>query len=606
MRKNAYPHWQITDLPSSLFVLSILILFTYGILFRAPYSGFDFSTGDGRVMWIFVQQEPSLQKDDILVRVGDILWTDYKNDARQPLFENVKAGEIVEIVVMRNGVELTIPWKMPGFNDVEFDGRVFNIWGLAYIFWIFGAVTQLTIRPRNELSRLFIAINYLTALWLIFGSLSSWHIWESSILLHVATWLMLPVYLHLSWVFPRPFKATSKTAWFIFYAVCAAFALAETVQVLPRNLYALIFLAALAGSILLQILHFIRQPDQRRDISLLSFFILIALTPSIVFSFLVTKDKIPDLAPVALFALPLMPLAIFYIVQRRRLGGLEMRINRMISLYTYMILFGTAVILYGTYLETLDLIAEKFFFMAGVYTITTTFIAVTCFPAFQKFVERRFFGITLPYQNLQETYSSRITTSTSMPNLLQLLEDEVFPSLLVRQYAFLQVFNGELKTLLAKNIDTEQFSQKCRIDELTAQAGKFFPDILHCDWVRLILPLKVGDRFLGFWLLGQRDPDDHYPQAEIPILQSLANQTVIALSNIQHAEQLRKMYQADIERNEKERMHLALELHDSILNELAVLRASVNEAGLPRNSKPPTRRSPTVCARSSVTCARRC
>jgi len=98
--------------------------------------------------------------------------------------------------------------------------------------------------------------------------------------------------------------------------------------------------------------------------------------------------------------------------------------------------------------------------------------------------------------------------------------------------------------------------------------------------MRLILPLKVGDSFIGFWLLGRRDPDDNYPQAELPILQSLANQTAIALSNILHAEQLRKMYQSDIERYEKERMSLALELHDSVLNELAVLRTNLNEPNL--------------------------
>jgi len=70
MRKNTYPHWQIIDLPSSLFVLSILIIFTYGILFRAPYSGFDFSTGDGRIKETYIQQEPTLLAGDILVRVG--------------------------------------------------------------------------------------------------------------------------------------------------------------------------------------------------------------------------------------------------------------------------------------------------------------------------------------------------------------------------------------------------------------------------------------------------------------------------------------------------------------------------------------------------------
>jgi signal transduction histidine kinase len=580
MRKNIYPHWQITDLPSSLMVFFALAFFTYGILFRAPYSGFDFNTGDGRVLGTFIQQEPSLQAGDILVRIGDVLWVDYKKDARLPFFENVEAGEIVEIVVMRNGTELTIQWKMPGFNEVEFDARVFNIWGLAYIFWIFGATTQVTIRPRNESSRLFIAANYLTALWLIFGSFSATHLWESSILLHVATWLLFPVYLRLFWVFPRPFRELPKTAWFLFYGVCVAFAIAEFAQALPRNLYSLIFLVTLAGCILLAILHFIQQPDQRRNMSLLIFSTVVAFTPSIVFSVLVTKQRMPDLGPAALLALPLMPLAFFYIIQRRTLRGLELRVNRIFSLYTYMILFGIALILYVIYLGTLNLIAETLFFAGSAYTLATTLIATIGFPAFQKFVEKRFFGIKLPYQNLQESYSNRIITSASMPGLLQLLEDEVFPSLLVRQYAFMQVFNGNLKTPLVKNVNAEQLPSGIGIEELTSQMGIYLPDTFPVGWIRLILPLKVGDSFIGFWLLGQRDPDDYYPQAEIPILQSIANQTAIALSNILHAEQLRKIYQSDIERYEQERMHLALELHDSVLNEFAVLRAYLDENNL--------------------------
>ena len=67
MRKNIFPRWQITELPFSLLVLFILVWFTYGILFKAPYSGFDFNTSDGQVSEIFVkpEQEPSLQAGDI-------------------------------------------------------------------------------------------------------------------------------------------------------------------------------------------------------------------------------------------------------------------------------------------------------------------------------------------------------------------------------------------------------------------------------------------------------------------------------------------------------------------------------------------------------------
>lgn len=583
MRKDAPTRWQIADLPFSILVLLVLVWFTFGILFRAPYSGFYFSPTSGKVTATYASQsqEPRLLPGDILLKIGEVSFSEYKQDGRVALFKDARAGDVVPIVVARDGVELTIPWVFPGLIREEFNARLFNIWWLAYIFWFFGSLGQLLIRPRDRRWLLFLAANYLTALWLILGSLSSWHIWESSVLLRSVTWLIFPVYLHLHWIFPRPFMELPKVVWTLFYGLSFSFAVAELLQAPPRNWYALTFMFTLVGSIGLQIVHFLRHSDHRRDVFLVAFSVFIALFPSIGLSLMTVVGRVSATAPIGLFSLPFMPLAYFYVIYRRQLGGLEVRANRLLSLYAYLILFATALIAFVTYLGSLRLSTEPLIFAGSIYTLTTTYVAITAFPVFQSFMERRFFGVRLPYRNLQETFSSRITTSVSMPNLLQLLETEVFPSLLVRQYAFLQVDNGGVKILLTKNAGAEELTHKCRMEELTAREGKVYTDYFPCGWVRLILPLKVGDRFLGFWFLGQRDPDDHYPQAEIPILQALANQTAIALSNIQHAEQARKMYQSDIERNEAERKRLALELHDSVLNELAVLRTSLDEDSLP-------------------------
>ncbi len=582
MQKNVSSRWQLNELPFSALVLFILVWFTYGILFKAPYSGFIFNNSNARVVEIYTpQQGLTLEPDDVLVQIGPIAWTEYKSDARLEFFEGNKDGDIVDILINRDGTEMTIPWKFPGFNREEFNSRFYNIWGLAYIFWFFGAAVQLLIRPKDERWWLFITANYLTGFWLILGSLSAWHLWESSILLHAVTWLLLPVYLHLHWVFPRPLKKLPKAAWILIYFIGLAFAIAEFVQLLPRTWYALAFVLTLLGSILLEVVHFIRQADQRREVIFLAISILMAFAPSIGIGFLVLNGTTPYLAPAALFALPFMPLAYFYVIYRRQLGGLEIRVNRFITLYAFLILFGTSLLTLIVPTTNLDIEPQTWIFLVILLMMLTAFIVITGFPAFQAFVEKRFFGIKLPYQNFQETYSSRINLSTSISDLLQLLNDEVFPSLLVRQFVFTQFANGQLTTLLSKDVSQEKLPGNNDINKLSSQAGIYLSTISPpYDWVRLILPLKVGDRFIGFWLLGRRDPDDSYPQAEILILQSIANQTAIALSNILHAEQLRKMYQSDIERYEKERTHLARELHDSVLNELAALRTSLDEVSV--------------------------
>lgn len=582
MRKTSLQNWQISELLLPVSVFFILVWYTYGLLFVAPYPGFSINNNNGRVVGIYSHSEqiPSLEKDDLLVQIGSISWESYKRDSRLVLFEGIQPGEVVEITVIRNGTKITIPWEFTGFDPAEFKTRFLNIWGLAFVFWFFGTAVQLLVRPKAGRQRLFIAANYLTALWLIFGTMSSFHLWESSILLHTVTWLLLPVYLHLHWVFPRPLKEVPRAAWILIYLAGFLFATAEIIQILPKSLYALAFLAALLGSFILEITHYIQQIDQRRDVSLLVSSLFVAIFPSIIFGILFIAGASPYLGPAALFALPFMPLAYFYIIYRRQSGGLEVRLNRYISHYAFLIFLGTALLILVVPITNLvDINFETAIFIGALAILAVTYMAIVTFPIFQAFVEKRFLGIKLPYQNLQETYSNRIAASTSINDLLQLLENEVFPSLFIRRFAVMQVFNGKLKTLLTGNINPEQLPHENDTNLLISQAGVHLPYISpDSSWPRLILPLKAGDTIVGFWLLGRRDPDDLYPQAEIPILQSIANQTAIALSNILHAEQVRKLFQLDVERYEQERISLARDLHDSILNQLAALRNNLGEA----------------------------
>ena len=580
MRSTPSQRWQISELLITLSVFIVLTWYAYGILLVSPYPGFSFNSSNGRVdeIHVNVNLEPTLHTGDILLKVGDVTFDEYLRDARVIFFEGAKAGDLVQITVQRDGQELVIPWRYTGFDRDTFINRFFNVWGLAFVFWFAGFAGQLVIRPKGPRRTLFVAATYLTALWLIFGSLSSRHLWESSILLHATTWLLLPVYLHLHWVFPRPLKALPKAFWIFMYLLGASLAVAEIFQLPPKSLYALGFLIAVIGSIVLQILHYIQQPDQRRSVGILAISILIAFAPSILLGIFIVSNVVPAIAPLGLFSMPFMPLMYFYVIYSHQSGGLQIRLNRFISLYAFFVLIGLLLLLPVIPIARIPILHEVWIFIALVLAAVTGILSILFFPRFQAFVDQRFLGIKLPYQHLPETYSSRITTSTSLPSLLTLLEDEVIPSLLIRQYAFLQVNDKTLTTLLAKDTPDSSFD----VDTLTQKAGEYIPNFpSQADWLRLVLPLKVGDKTLGFWLLGKRDPDDHYPQAEIPILQSLADQTAIALSNILQTDQLRNIYEFNIDRIENERTRVARDLHDSVLNQLANMRNSLNQKTLP-------------------------
>jgi signal transduction histidine kinase len=136
----------------------------------------------------------------------------------------------------------------------------------------------------------------------------------------------------------------------------------------------------------------------------------------------------------------------------------------------------------------------------------------------------------------------------------------------------------EAEVLLAYGVKLEQVPGPDGLLALQHKAGqqreiapgaRTEPD--PAPWVRLVLPLLVGSRWVGMCLLGRKDPDDFYTPDEITLLQALMTQTALALVHIEQAARLRLYYQADIQRQEDERQNLARELHDHLLGQMALL-----------------------------------
>ena len=570
-------NWRPHDLVISFVVLALLLAFTYGLLFRAPYQGFYFNPSNGEVVEIYQPESsnPGLEVGDLIERVGTVSFEDFRERKTSSFFHNVQPGKTVDIVVRSDGQTITVPWIYPGINRPEFQARFFNVWWLAYIFWFIGTSTQLFMRPKDRRWRLFLTFNYLTALFIMFGGVSSFRIYGSSILLRAVAWLMLPVYLHFHWIFPQSLRPVPRWLQVVFYLICCLMGLAELFLPTPRTLYFLAVILAFGGSILLLICHYLFQPEHRREVRVLAIAAFFSLGFTIVTSIIGSSGQTPHLAVFSLLGLPILPGTYFYILYRRSLSGLELRANRAISMYFFIILLAILLVLTFGFL---DLTREEIVIAAILIALLSAFASLLIFPAFQSFVERRILGIKLPAQSLSENYSARIITSDTLSDLLKLLREEVFPSLLIRQYAFVRNLKTSVQVLLSENVTQAQVREEALLDLFASSSiGNLIPLSKPgppLEWVQLMLPLRFGSELIGVWLFGRRDPDDRYPQAEIPILQSLANQTAVALSNILQTEQIRSIYEANILRHEQERTGLARDLHDSVLNELAALLMS--------------------------------
>jgi signal transduction histidine kinase len=569
------------------FILSILLFYTYARFFEHPYLGFRPDT-TGRIIEIYVDNNPasSLQRGDRLVKIDNLLWDDFRVDLHKPIYNPLQSHQKVSLQVERAGELKVISWILPGPTQNEVVNLAFNQSWLAYIFWLVGSLTLFAMRPKDERWLLMIAFNYLTAIWVITGGgLSFYHLRESAIVLRMTVWLCVPVYLHLHWIFPKPLSKLSSLGVWGSYLVAIAFAIAEWFGILDINFYYFGFLIAIGGSVIFLILHTIFQPDVRRDLRLLVITALLALLLPAVFGLASTFNTSLVLSGGgAVISLPFLPFGYFFASYRRQLGNLEVRVTRFISIYIFLVLLFITVISVMLLAESLPWHDAKIFVEIALLFLTAV-VSITGFPRFQTFVEQRFLGMRLPPAQLMEIYSSRITTSPSSASLQNLLKDGVLPSLLVREFIFLQ-FNEHsslnVNVFLALGVAEAQYPLETDLLELIATAGMYRPlallkDGQLCQWVRLVLPLKMEDKLIGLWLFGRRDPDDLYSQAEIPILQSLAHQTAIAQSNILQSERLAALSLANIDRHEEERLRLAHELHDSVLNQMAVLLMNLGD-----------------------------
>ena len=175
---------------------------------------------------------------------------------------------------------------------------------------------------------------------------------------------------------------------------------------------------------------------------------------------------------------------------------------------------------------------------------------------FQRWFDYRFLNIPVQPERLLEMYSERILTSLDLASLRTLFLDEVLPSWLVRQFALLLWEGDQVQVLITLGLTPGQLPQ-------TQNA--------RVEWARLSLPLIINRKNVGVMLFGQRDPDDYYAPNEVMVLQQIANLTALALANLRQSAALLEMYQTDIERQETERISLAAELHDDVLQHMALL-----------------------------------
>ena len=553
----------------SLGVLLIGLFYTLAYVLIVPYPGFDFNGRwevlafenpcDTNPAWC-AATENSLDVGDRLIVIGDLTYQEYRSRPLRIPFGGYGPGDLVPVTFVRDGEVRQVTWQMLGPTGAAHFMRLVSF--LIFLpFWLAGTGVLLFLRPRDRLWGLLIAFNYVTAVWIAAGIPSVNHVGGSLLVLYVSTWLFLPVYLHLHLLVPAPiFQRGYRYFVLPLYVFASGMALLSLFRRLPSLVFNLVLLLAMLGSLVLLFVRLFRPVPPKTWLALRLMLVGVAMSfgPGVILWVIPgllqssTASRVPII--VMLGAISLLPFFYVYALYKHRLGALEFRANRALSLFSFLVLYVTTflfVFVVGS--RWIEFSSQALAFALISSTIFVS-VAIPLKAPFQRFIDRLAYGTVHNPNDIIRAFANEIPRALNREALGNLLIHEVSPSLLIRQSALYLVGDEQVTLFYAAGIALDgRADVGAEVRQMLADAGRYRPPepdaVDTFAWVRLPIAIEVGGKRIGVWLLGKRDPDDYYPLRDVELLITLANQIGVALEtsrlfeNLQHrATELERAY----------------------------------------------------------------
>jgi PAS domain S-box-containing protein len=571
--------WKIADLlwaVVSLLVLFPCVYYSYLAISRSLEIVFTPYSGKVAAAPACPAGQECLQRGDQLLALGEVEWETYAQHRLLPLDRSVDRDGWVNVRVERQG-------KILGFRTRIFNPKRKSPSPLAFlplILWFMGTIAVFLLRPRDERWLLLVLFSYVTAIWFAAGQLSGVHAGGSAVVFHLFVWFFLPLSIHLhlilpSWLLGR----TTRIAVLVpLYLIALTVSVLDAFYLLGRyeSFYLWTCLAGVAGSLGLFLIRLLLPlpPAVKIANRIMLFGLVLGLGPFVLFYGVVSRfleffqslvSDVRVLWPwfigVSILSLLILPMSYIYAIYKHHLGALEFRANRLIGVYSYMVL-ATIPYIFGLFAIASQWKPINQELLAWLLSISLVFVTTTPFllNRFQLVVDRHVFGIRHSPEEIIELVSERIPSAFDRTVLAHVIGDEILPALLIRQSA-LYLFEGDrvepLHVLALPEAKAEP--DPGELQELLAQSGRYRPPAgtaARFDWVRLVLPLTIQGRTVGTWLIGRRDPDDFFPVSDIHLLSTVANQVAPMLENIRLFERAqqeiaqRKAAEEEIRRSE--------------------------------------------------------
>jgi hypothetical protein len=336
----------------------ICAFYTHAAVHRAPYPGFELGPGwtvetpepcNPQLDWCTANQA-AIQPGDQLLVIGDLSYSASLHDRSHVIFGGYGPGDEVTITRRRGEDVQVVQWRMPEPTPASRARRLVHSL-LAWVpSWVAGTLGLILLQPRDVRWRLLYLFSYVAAVWLAAGICSHLTVAYASPVQHALAWIGAAIFLHLHLTIPTPLvRRCPRCVPLFLYILAIAFAILELLQKLPTIAFNLGLLVGFAGSIGILFFRLFAKSSASDKLATRLMFAGIVLTsgPGIVLAVIPAILGTPlapgsTLAATAL-AIALQPCFYIYAIYKRHMGTLELRINRLLSAYSFVAVYATAL-----------------------------------------------------------------------------------------------------------------------------------------------------------------------------------------------------------------------------------------------------------------------
>ncbi|NIW45354.1 MAG: hypothetical protein GWN30_11545 [Gammaproteobacteria bacterium] len=572
--------------------LILILVYMIGYLSFVPYPGFDFNTRTGREILVFdPSQEGVLQSGDAITAINGLTLTEYQSKLDVSFWDGVTVGKEVPLSILRGEESQTVLWRFSGQTRAAYEYRLLTRWPLALGFFFLSLGIFFTVDPKNPLWKL-MSLHYLvTAVWvvLLIGPAEQ-RLWYGAHLFRILVWLMVPLAVIIHWWFPSPKKDIPKRiSRYSFGLICLLSAVGMLVDLIEPEirLYRFGLLGAITINLILLGHHYFTKEEDRSRILLLIRFSVLGILPRLILTMLRGFDLYvgEHAAFGAILAGPLIPAGYLFAIWHGTPTRHYHRGNRLMAGYIFLII---NVFLSLSIIDVLEYGREEIGMIEIIILIAVIgLISSLGFGQFERVVAK--YLIDSPFEIPQILRSSThiLESTQDTASISSMMGSLILPGLQIRQSVLIEIQSEQLiRVLDQRGVADVQLPTRDEILQLLNQEERVISPkelknfIPQKRWIRVVLPLVFDQELIGVWLLGRRDPNDLYEDHVVQALETIAQQTTIAIINHQKSARLRSLFEANINRHEVERANLARELHDDTLNNLALLQREFKDPNL--------------------------